>query len=87
VKPGGKICIIYHVSRLTDIFEQATVLKLALLRIRMVHGHPLAKAGMVLVELAKGRKNDLEVVAPLFVHDASGEYSTEMKRILEELHA
>ena len=87
VKPGGKICFIYHVSRLTEIFEQAIFLKLALLRIRMVHGHPLSKSSMVLVELAKGRKNDLEVLPPLFVHDACGEYSTEMKRVLEKFHA
>jgi tRNA1Val (adenine37-N6)-methyltransferase len=87
VKPGGKICFIYHVSRLTEIFEQAISLKLALLRIRMVHGHPMAKSSMVLIELAKGRKNDLEVLPPLFVHDACGEYSNEMKRVLEELHA
>ena len=87
VKPGGRICIIYHVSRLTEIFAQAAILKLALLRIRMVHGNSLAKSSMVLVELIKARKNDLEVLPPLFVYDASGEYSNEMKRVLEELHA
>jgi len=87
VKPGGRICIIYHVSRLTEIFAQAAILKLALLRMRMVHANPLAKSSMVLVELIKARKNDLEVLSPLFVHDASGEYSIEMKRILEGLHA
>lgn len=86
VKPGGSMCFIYHVSRLTEFFEQAIDLNLAFLRICMVHGHPSANASMVLIELAKGRKNDLDVVPPLFVNDTNGEYSSEMKRILETLH-
>jgi tRNA1Val (adenine37-N6)-methyltransferase len=87
VKPTGRICFIYHVSRLAEFIAAALLLKLAPLRLRMVHGSTLSGARMVLLELAKGRRGDLEVPAPLFVYDTQGEYSGEMKRILGDDNA
>ncbi|RII25066.1 MAG: SAM-dependent methyltransferase [Geobacter sp.] len=69
VKPTGRICFISHPSRLAEFFTLATELKLALLRLRMVHGHGEAEARMFLAELAKGRKGELRVLPPLFVKD------------------
>jgi tRNA1Val (adenine37-N6)-methyltransferase len=82
VSPGGKIAFIYHPVRLAEFCSAAAGLKLALLRLRMVHGNIGAPARMVLLELAKGRRGDLEVLPPLFVYGEDGEYSEEMKRIL-----
>lgn len=82
VKPAGTIAIIYHPVRLAEFCSAAATLKLALLRLRMVHGNSGAAGRMVLLELAKGRRGDLEVMPPLFVHGEDGEYSAEMKRIL-----
>jgi tRNA1Val (adenine37-N6)-methyltransferase len=87
VKPAGRICFIYHVLRLAELFAEAQLLKLAPLRLRMVHGSALSGARMILMELAKGRRGDLGVPAPLFVCDSHGEYSGEMQRILGEEHA
>jgi tRNA1Val (adenine37-N6)-methyltransferase len=87
VKPGGKICFIYHVSRLAEFIAAALLLKLAPLRLRMVHGSVLSEARMVLLELAKGRRGELQVQAPLFVYDTHGAYSGEMKRILGDDNA
>ena len=87
VKPAGRICFIYHVSRLAELIAAALHLKLAPLRLRMVHGSALSGARMVLLELAKGRRGELEVPAPLLVHDAQGGYSGEMKRILGDDNA
>jgi tRNA1Val (adenine37-N6)-methyltransferase len=84
VRPGGHICFICHPSRLAEFIRLAGELKLALLRIRMVHGSPAAGASMFLAELAKGRKGDTVVLPPLFVHDGWGEYSDEARRILGE---
>jgi tRNA1Val (adenine37-N6)-methyltransferase len=84
VKPAGSICFVSHPSRLAEFITQAGALKLALLRLRMVHGTSGLEARMFLVELAKGRKGELEVRPPLFIYDSDGEYSGEMKRILGE---
>jgi tRNA1Val (adenine37-N6)-methyltransferase len=82
VSTGGKIAFIYHPVRLVEFCSAAAGLKLALLRLRMVHGNTGAAARMVLLELAKGSKGDLEVLPPLFVYGEDGEYSVEMQGIL-----
>lgn len=82
VKPGGRICFIHHPSRLPEFIQSANVLKLALLRLRMVHGTATAAAKMFLVELAKGRRGELSVEPPLIVYDAAGGYTDEVTAIL-----
>jgi tRNA1Val (adenine37-N6)-methyltransferase len=84
VSPTGTISFIYHPVRLAEFCSTASALKLALLRLRMVHGNAGASARMVILELVKGRRGDLEVLPPLFVYGDDGEYSKEMKRILGE---
>lgn len=69
VKPTGRICFISLPSRLAEFFSLATELKLAPLRLRMVHGHGDADARMFMAELVKGRKGELKVLPPLFVRD------------------
>lgn len=68
VKPSGRICFIYHPSRLTDFIVEAESQNLAPLRLQMVHGTMGAEARMFMIELAKGRKGDLRVLNPLIVH-------------------
>ena len=67
VRPSGRICFIYHVSRLAELVAQASVRKLSLLRLQFVHGSAEDEARMVLLELAKGRSRELSVLPPLFV--------------------
>ena len=67
VKPPGRICLIYHVSRLAELMTGAALLKLTPLRLQFVHGGPRDSARMVLLELAKGRSRELLVLPPLFV--------------------
>lgn len=82
VKPGGRICFIYHPSRLAEFLVAADELKLAPIRLRMVHGTAGAEARMFLVELAKGRKGNLRVGSPLFVFGEDGGYTAEAAEIL-----
>ena len=84
VKPGGRICIIQHPSRLTDFIAHAGELKLALHRIRMVHDRIAAPATMFMAELAKGSRRGLTVEAPLILRDDRGNYNNETKEILGE---
>jgi tRNA1Val (adenine37-N6)-methyltransferase len=82
VSPRGSIKFIYHPVRLAELCVVAEQLKLSLLKLRMVHGNNGAEARMVLLELAKGRKGDLEVLPPLFVYGEGEEYGDEVKGIL-----
>jgi len=82
VKPGGRICFIYHPSRLAEFIATAVELKLALLRLRMVHGTVGAESKMFLAELAKSSRGGLTVEPPLIVYDDNGEYSAEATQIL-----
>lgn len=82
VRPGGRICFIYHPSRLSEFLVAADLLKLALVRLRMVHGSPGADARMFLVELTKGRKADQRVEPPLFVYGGDGSYTAEAGEML-----
>ncbi len=69
VKPSGRICLIYHVSRLVDCLGEAERQKLAVAKLQFVHGFPGAEARTFMAELAKGRKSELKVLAPLFVNE------------------
>jgi tRNA1Val (adenine37-N6)-methyltransferase len=77
VKPSGRICMIYHSERLAEFIAAATVLKLAVVRLRMVHGTIDAEARMFLIELVKGRKGTLQILPPLVVRNADGSYTAE----------
>jgi tRNA1Val (adenine37-N6)-methyltransferase len=78
----GRICFIYHPSRLAEFLTEASAMKLSPARLRMVHGNPSAEARMFLIELVKGRKCELAILPPLFVYEENGEYTQEMEMIL-----
>lgn len=83
VKPGGRICLVYHPDRFVELMVEAAAQKLAVVRLRMVHGLPDASAKVFLVELAKGRKNaDLQIMPPLIVRSDTDRYTDETGRIL-----
>ena len=65
VKPTGRICLVYHVSRLAEISTAASSLRLAPLRLQFVHGGPEDGDRMVMLELVKGRSRELSVLPPL----------------------
>ena len=82
IKPTGRIFFIYPPSRLAEFIRCAGELKLAVLRLRMIHGTGQAVAKMFLAELAKGRLGDVTIEPPLIVYDQQGEYTDEVARTL-----
>lgn len=79
----GRICLVYHPDRLPDLLVEAAAQKLAVVRLRLVHGVQDAVAKVFLVELAKGRKNvQLEVLPPLIVRSDGEHYTDEVRRVL-----
>jgi tRNA1Val (adenine37-N6)-methyltransferase len=79
---AGRICFIYHPSRLGELMACSAELKLGILRLRFVHGSWDADARMVLIEMVKGRKGEARVQPPLLVYGDDGVYSTEMECIV-----
>lgn len=83
VKPSGRICIVYHPSRLPECMAEAERQKLAVTRVRMVHGLPDAEAKVFLAELVKGRGQvSLHVLPPLIVRTDAEQYTDEARKIL-----
>ncbi len=82
VKPGGRICFVHLPARLGEFLATAATLKLAPLRLRLVHGAATADARMFLIELAKGRRGELQVLPPLITRGNGGDYSAEISRML-----
>ncbi len=82
VKPSGRICFIYHPSRLAEFIHCAASLKLSLLRLRLTYGTPTSPATMFLAELAKGSKAETLVMPPLIIRDTDGSYTEEASRII-----
>lgn len=84
VRPSGRIFFIHHPSRLAEFAALARENRLALLRLRMVHGRIGGEAGMFLAELAKGSRGTTTVMPPLIVYGEDGGYTPEMRAILGE---
>lgn len=84
VTPAGRIFFIHHPDRLAEFIHQAALLRLALLRLRLVHGSMGAPARIFLAELAKGRRGTTVVPPPLIVYGADGAYTPEVRRMLGE---
>jgi len=82
VKPGGRICFVHHPSRLTEFISVSTGMKLALVRLQMVHGRSGLPATMFLAELVKGRRETLTVMPPLVIYQDDGSYTHQAMQLL-----
>jgi tRNA1Val (adenine37-N6)-methyltransferase len=84
VKPGGSIFFVYHPSRLQEFLVTSAGLKLAVERLRMVHGTIGSDARIFLAALKKGRKCDLTIEPPLVIYKDGGGYGQEAEGVLGE---
>ena len=82
VRPSGRMFFVYLPDRLAEFISCAAHLKLALLRLRMVHSSIGSPAKMFLAELAKGRKGDVTVEPPLIIYESDDRYTEEVTGIL-----
>lgn len=83
VKPGGRICMVYHPDRLVEFMAELERQKLAVVKLRMVHGTAGAEAKVFLAEVAKGRRQvHLKILPPLIVRNNGEQYTDEVQRIL-----
>jgi tRNA1Val (adenine37-N6)-methyltransferase len=79
----GLLIMVYHPSRLPELFAQLEAAHLRPRRMRLVHATEQAPASMVLIEAIRDGRDALTVLPPLWVYEASGDYTTEMQAIFQ----
>jgi tRNA1(Val) A37 N6-methylase TrmN6 len=79
----GRLVIVYHPSRLPKLCAQLEAAHLRLRRMRLVHATQQAPASIVLVEAVRDGRDALTVLPPLWVYEASGDYTAEMQAIFQ----
>jgi len=78
---GGRFAMVHRSHRLTDILVVLREHRLEPKRMRMVHAAAGKEANIVLVEAVKDAKPDLVSGPPIFVHNADGTYTAEIRRL------
>jgi tRNA1Val (adenine37-N6)-methyltransferase len=81
LKQGGRYNIIFPAARLAEICTLMRTRKLEPKRVRLVHSNAGRPASLALIEAVKDSGTGLAVLPPLFVREASGEYTQEMRDI------
>lgn len=84
LKPKGSLYLIFHPSRIIELFEGMRQLKIEPKRVRFVHPYHNEEAKMVLIEGVKYARPSLKIEKPLFVYNRSHRYSDEVQKILKE---
>ena len=79
----GLLVLVYHPSRLPELYAQLEAEHLHPRRMRLVHATAQAPASMVLVEAVRDGRDALTVLPPLWVYETSGCYTPEMQAIFQ----
>jgi tRNA1Val (adenine37-N6)-methyltransferase len=81
LKARGRLCMIYHPQRLSEIIDTMRDKDIEPKRLRFVHSTASSESKMVLLEAVKGGRAGLKVEKPLFIYERDGRYSDEMEAI------
>jgi len=79
LKNRGRVCVIYHPDRLSELITLMKSHSLEPKRLLFVHSHKGDEARMVLVEAVKEGSPGLKVLPPLFIYAKEREYTAEMR--------
>jgi tRNA1(Val) A37 N6-methylase TrmN6 len=79
VKYRGRFALVHLPERMAEILKAMTDAGLEPKRLRLVYPYPDKKPKFLLVEGIRGARPGLEVLPPLFVYSAQGEYSKEIR--------
>jgi len=77
----GRLCMIYHPCRLSELLNVMRGKGIEAKRMRFVHSTTSSEAKMVLIEAVQGGRVGLKVEEPLYVYREGGRYTEEMERI------
>jgi len=75
----GRLCVVYHPSRLPELLCEMRARTLEPKRMRTIHSHEGDMARMALVEAVRQGNEGLKILPPLYVYESGKTYSAEMK--------
>jgi tRNA1Val (adenine37-N6)-methyltransferase len=81
LKARGRLCIVYHPSRLLELLDILKRKNLEPKRLRFVHSHISSEAKMFLLEATKGGRAGLKVDKPFYIYKGDGSYTDEVREI------
>jgi len=79
----GRLVMVYHPSRLSELCAQLETVRLHPRHLRLVHATMQTPASMVLVEAIRDGRDALTVLPPLWVYEPTGGYTAEMQAIFQ----
>lgn len=83
LRKKGRLCIVYHPYRLSEVLEVLKKWDMQPKRLRFVYSNMSSEAKMVLLEAVKGGRTGLKVESPFFIYNKNGSYTDEMKEIYQ----
>jgi tRNA1Val (adenine37-N6)-methyltransferase len=78
LKAKGRLCVIYHPSRLMELFDILKKKRIEAKRLRFVHSNISSEAKMVLLEAVQGGRGGIKVDRPLNIYRDDGSYTDEV---------
>jgi tRNA1Val (adenine37-N6)-methyltransferase len=83
LRAKGRLCMIYHPGRLSELIRILREKECEPKRLRFVHSNRSSEAKMVLVEAVKRGRAGLRVERPFYIYGDEGGYSQEMKQVYD----
>ncbi|MCK9362349.1 MAG: methyltransferase [Syntrophales bacterium] len=87
LRPGGRMFAIYPATRMVELIARMRSFRIEPRRLRLVYSRTGVAAVFVLVEGTKGGGESLDVLPPLLIYEAKGEYTAAMNDIFKDLAA
>ncbi len=81
LKDRGEIYMVHRPDRLMDIIECFRKYKLEIKNMRLVFPKTTKEANLVLIKAVKNAQPFMRIQKPLYVYEANGEYTKEIKKI------
>jgi tRNA1Val (adenine37-N6)-methyltransferase len=81
LRTKGRLCLIYHPSRLSELIDALRKKDIEPKRLRFVHSTLSSEAKIFLLEAVKGGRTGLKVDNPLYIYNQDGGYTAEMENI------
>jgi len=83
LKNLGTFTFIHRVDRLSEIMSLLNQYEMPIKRLRFIHPKTNLEATSVLIEARNKGQEALSILPPLYVHEDSGEYSKDVKKIFK----
>ncbi len=81
LRSKGRLCMIYHPSRLVELIDALRGKHMEPKRLRFVHSTLTTEAKMVLVEAIKDGKAEMKIEKPFCIYKEDGTYTDEIKAL------